>query len=77
RCLYPQPPDPAATPTCATAGVLGPLAGMIGSLQALEVIKCLLNIGDSLAGNLLLVSGLYGLFHKVTVDKNPHCPACC
>lgn len=76
RCLFPEAPPPGQIPTCAEAGVLGALCGTVGSLQATEVIKELLGIGDSLAGSLLIYEGLSSEFRKITVKADPGCPLC-
>ncbi len=76
RCLFPQAPPPGQIPTCAEAGVLGALCGTIGSLQATEIIKELLAIGDSLAGSLLIYEGLSSEFRKISVKADPGCPLC-
>lgn len=76
RCLYPTLPEAGLTPTCATAGVLSPLVGMVGSMQAVEAIKELLGIGESLAGWLLLIQALDGIFYRTRVSKDPACPVC-
>lgn len=76
RCLYPVIPEAGLTPTCATAGVLTPLTGLVGSMQAVEAIKELLGIGESLAGSVLLINVLDGIFHRVRVGKDPGCPVC-
>jgi sulfur-carrier protein adenylyltransferase/sulfurtransferase len=76
RCLFPQPPPPELAPSCAEAGVLGVLPGIIGSIQAMEAIKVLLGIGDSLAGRLLVYDALEEDFQVVTVSRAPDCPAC-
>lgn len=76
RCLYPERPAPGAAPTCATAGVLGSLTGMVGSMQATEAVKELLGLGTSLAGSLLLVNALDGVYHKIGVSKDPGCGVC-
>lgn len=76
RCLFPEPPPPGAIPSCSEAGVLGALAGLIGTLQATEVLKAVLGIGDSLAGKLLLVDALTMSFRKMTVRPDPDCPLC-
>ena len=65
RCLHPSPPGLGEAPSCAEAGVLGVLPGVIGTLQALEALKCLLNLGDSLAGRLLLFDALSLRFREV------------
>jgi adenylyltransferase/sulfurtransferase len=76
RCLYPEPPAPGLVPSCAEGGVLGVLPGLIGTIQATEVLKLLLGAGDGLAGRLLLVDALGMAFRTVKVRKDPRCPAC-
>ncbi len=76
RCLFPTPPPPGMVPNCAEAGVLGALTGMVGSLQATEVVKLLLGIGEPLVGRLLLVDALNGEFRMVNTHRNPVCPLC-
>jgi adenylyltransferase/sulfurtransferase len=76
RCLYPDPPPPGEVPSCAEGGVLGVLPGIIGSQQALEAIKLLLGVGDSLAGRLLLFDALDGEFRQLKIKKNMECPVC-
>lgn len=74
RCLYPEPPED--VPSCEEAGVLGVLPGIIGSIQANEVIKLILNKGDSLTGRLLMLDSLQMKFKEFKFDKNPDCPVC-
>lgn len=76
RCLYPDPPPPGETPSCAEAGVLGVLPGIVGSLQALEAIKLIVGIGEPLVGKLLLFDALDMSFRLLTVQKNAACPLC-
>ena len=76
RCLYPEPPPPGLVPSCAEGGVLGILPGLVGIIQATEVIKLILGIGESLAGRLLLVDALGMNFRQLKLRKNPSCPAC-
>src|ERR1700679_1674489 len=76
RCLYPEPPPPGLVPSCAEGGVLGILPGLVGIIQATEVIKLILGIGDTLAGRLLLVDALGMNFRTLKLRKNPQCPAC-
>jgi len=76
RCLYPEPPPPGLVPSCAEGGVLGILPGLVGIIQATEVIKFILGIGDSLAGRLLLVDALGMNFRQLKLRKNPDCPMC-
>ncbi len=76
RCLFREPPPPGQIPTCAEAGVLGALCGMIGSLQAIEVLKEILGIGEGLAGSLLIVDALSATFRKVSLKADPGCPLC-
>ncbi|HEV2645327.1 MAG TPA: molybdopterin-synthase adenylyltransferase MoeB [Acidobacteriaceae bacterium] len=76
RCLYPEPPPPGLVPSCAEGGVLGILPGLVGIIQATEVIKLILGIGDTLVGRLLLVDALGMKFRTLKLRKNPDCPAC-
>jgi adenylyltransferase/sulfurtransferase len=76
RCLYREAPPPDLVPRCETAGILGAVAGVIGTLQAVEVLKELLGIGESLDGTLLLYDALRAGFHRVRVPKDPSCPTC-
>ncbi len=76
RCLFPAPPPPGAVPTCAEAGVLGVLPGIIGSLQALETIKLVLGIGEPLIGRLLIFDALDLDFTTVRIRRDPACPVC-
>ena len=76
RCLYPTPPPPGMVPSCAEAGVLGVLPGIVGSIQAVETIKLILGIGDTLSGRVLLFDALDMEFRQVKVRRNPECPVC-
>jgi molybdopterin/thiamine biosynthesis adenylyltransferase len=76
RCLFPAPPPPEAVPTCRQAGVIGAMAGVIGSLQAMEAIKFLTGAGDLLTGQLLTYDALKMEFRKIRVAKRPTCPVC-
>lgn len=76
RCLFSQAPPPGTVPTCAEGGVLGVLAGIVGTLQASEVLKLLLGIGEPLVGRLLLVDALGGRTREVAVDRDPACALC-
>jgi adenylyltransferase/sulfurtransferase len=76
RCLYPEPPPPGLVPSCAEGGVLGILPGLVGVIQATEVIKLILGIGESLAGRLLLIDALTMKFRTLKLHKNPDCPVC-
>jgi sulfur-carrier protein adenylyltransferase/sulfurtransferase len=76
RCLYPEPPPPHLAPSCAEAGVLGILPGVIGVLQATEAIKLLLGRGDPLVGRLLTYDSLRMTFRTLKLRKDPSCPAC-
>ena len=76
RCIFREPPPRGLIPSCAEAGVLGALAGAVGSIQAIEVIKEVLGIGESLSGNLLMYDALSTSFHKVRVKPDPECPLC-
>ena len=76
RCLYPEPPPPGLVPSCAEGGVLGILPGLLGVIQATEVIKLILGSGDPLIGRLLLVDALGTKFRELKLRKNPSCPVC-
>jgi sulfur-carrier protein adenylyltransferase/sulfurtransferase len=76
RCLYPEPPPPGLVPSCAEGGVLGILPGLVGVIQATEVIKLILGKGDPLIGRLLLVDALGMKFRELKLRKNPDCPVC-
>ncbi|MFI5226087.1 MAG: molybdopterin-synthase adenylyltransferase MoeB [Candidatus Limnocylindrales bacterium] len=76
RCLYPTPPPPELAPACSVAGVLGVVPGIMGLLQANEVLKLLLGIGETLAGRLLLFDALEGSFSELRLERDPACPAC-
>ena len=76
RCMIPEPPPAELAPSCAEAGVLGVLPGIIGSIQALEAIKILLRIGDTLQGRLMAYDSLEQSFRTFKVNRDPHCPAC-
>ena len=76
RCLYPEPPPPGLVPSCAEGGVLGILPGLLGVIQATEVIKLILGQGEPLIGRLLLADALNMRFRELKLRKNPDCPAC-
>jgi len=76
RCLYPEPPPPGLVPSCAEGGVLGVLPGVIGTIQATEVIKLLIGIGEPLIGRLLLYDALSMRFRELKLHRNPSCPVC-
>jgi adenylyltransferase/sulfurtransferase len=76
RCLYPEPPPPGLVPSCAEGGVLGILPGLVGVMQATEVIKLVLGKGEPLIGRLLLIDALNMHFRELKLRKNPDCPVC-
>jgi molybdopterin/thiamine biosynthesis adenylyltransferase/rhodanese-related sulfurtransferase len=76
RCLFPQPPPPELAPSCAEAGVLGVLPGIVGSIEAMEAIKLILGIGEPLVGKLLTYDALTQEFRQLKLRRNPDCPAC-
>ncbi len=76
RCLYPEPPPQDAMPSCSTNGILAPVAGVMGAMQAQEVIKEILGIGESLSGYLLVYDGLKMESRKVKLNKDKNCPLC-
>lgn len=76
RCLFPEPPDPGSVPSCAEGGVLGVLPGIIGVVQATEVIKLIIGQGDPLIGRLMIYDALKMKFKEMKVRKDPSCPIC-
>jgi adenylyltransferase/sulfurtransferase len=76
RCLFPEPPPPEAIPSCAEAGVLGVVPGLIGLIQALEAIKLIIHTGDNLLGRLLHVDTLTLRFREFKIRRDPNCPVC-
>ncbi len=76
RCLYPAPPPPDLVPSCSEAGVLGAVTGVMGTLQATEVLKEILGIGESLAGRLLIWDALSVRFRTIRLRRDPECPCC-
>jgi molybdopterin/thiamine biosynthesis adenylyltransferase/molybdopterin converting factor small subunit len=76
RCLYPTPPPPGVVPSCADAGVLGALPGVVGCIEAIETIKLILGAGDSLCGRLLLFDALAMEFRMVRIRRDPECAVC-
>jgi molybdopterin/thiamine biosynthesis adenylyltransferase len=76
RCLFPQPPSAAEAPNCSEAGVLGVMPGIVGLLQANEVLKLVLGIGEPLVGRLLCHDALAGTFRELRLPRDPACPGC-
>ena len=76
RCMFPEPPPPGMVPSCAEGGVLGVLPGIIGILQAIEAIKLIIGLGDSLIGRLVSFDALKLRFREFKVRKDPNCPIC-
>ena len=76
RCLFPEPPPPGTAPSCSETGVLGAAAGVMGTLQALEVMKEITGVGESLAGRLLIYEALAARFRTVKVKPDPECALC-
>ena len=76
RCLYPEPPPPGMVPSCAEGGVLGVLPGIIGTIQATEILKLALGKGSSLTGRLLLFNALEMKFRELKLRRDPECPLC-
>jgi len=76
RCLFPSPPPPGAVPSCAEAGVLGAMCGVIGTIQAVETIKLILGLGDPLVNRLMLFDSLSMEFREVRIPRDPSCPLC-
>lgn len=76
RCLFPVAPPPGTTPRCDTAGIFGSIAGVIGTMQATEILKELLGLGESLSGSLVLYDALGTTFRKIRVPPDPNCALC-
>jgi molybdopterin/thiamine biosynthesis adenylyltransferase len=76
RCLFPVPPPPGAIPNCQESGVLGSIPGIIGLIQATQIIKLIIGIGKPLVGELLTFDALEMNFRKVKIARNPACPVC-
>ncbi|HEX2278724.1 MAG TPA: molybdopterin-synthase adenylyltransferase MoeB [Candidatus Tectomicrobia bacterium] len=76
RCLIPQPPPPGAVPSCQEAGVFGAMAGVVGVIQATEILKLILGKGEVLNGRLLLFEALQMRFEPIELKRNPECPVC-
>jgi sulfur-carrier protein adenylyltransferase/sulfurtransferase len=76
RCLYPEPPPPGLVPSCAEAGVLGVLPGIIGTIQATETIKLILGVGEPLIGRFLVYDALRMRFRELKLRRDPECPVC-
>jgi adenylyltransferase/sulfurtransferase len=76
RCLYPDPPPPGEVPSCAEAGVLGVLPGIVGSIQAVEAIKLIIGKGEPLVGRLLMIDTLDMSFRTLNIKRDPSCPVC-
>ena len=76
RCLHPAPPPDGMVPTCGEAGILGAVTGVMGSLQATEVLKELLGIGESLSGRLLVWDALAARIRTIRLPRDPACPLC-
>ena len=76
RCVFPGPPAPGLAPSCAEAGVVGPLPGVVGSIMAVEVVKLLTGAGEPLRGRMLIFDGLYGETRQIALTRRPDCPTC-
>jgi adenylyltransferase/sulfurtransferase len=76
RCIFPEPPPPGTVPSCSETGVLGAAAGVMGTLQALEVLKEIAGIGESMAGRLLVYDALTTNFRRLSVKPDPACALC-
>jgi molybdopterin-synthase adenylyltransferase len=76
RCLFREAPPPDSVPRCETAGILGAVAGVMGSLQATEILKEILGLGESLSGTLLIYDALGASFHRIKLPRDPECPLC-
>jgi len=76
RCVFPKLPAPGAAPSCSQAGILGAVAGMLGTIQAAEALRFLIGKGELLVNRLLIFDALNMKFRTVAIKKNPHCPVC-
>jgi adenylyltransferase/sulfurtransferase len=76
RCMFPEPPPPGEVPNCSEAGVIGALPGLVGSIQALEVIKLAMGVGETLTSRMLLIDALTMDFHEIKIRQNPDCKLC-
>ena len=76
ECLFPERPAPGLVPTCAEAGVIAPLPGVLGSMMALEAVKHLTGAGEGLRGAMLIYDGLWGETRRITTRARPGCPVC-
>jgi len=76
RCVFASPPPKASVPPTSTTGLLGTVPGILGSIQATEALKVILNVGNALAGEMLVVDALNMIFTKIKVQRMPDCPAC-
>lgn len=76
RCLFPEPPAPGSVPSCSEAGVFGAVAGAVGVQQAVEVLKEILELGESVSGRFMMYDGLYTEWQKIKLNKNPACALC-
>ncbi len=76
RCIFPEPPPPGSVPNCSQAGILGAVAGIIGTVQATEVLKLILGQGNTLNGRLLVLDALDMSFRQTKIRKDPDCPIC-
>jgi len=76
RCIFREAPPPGQVPSCAEAGVMGAMCGLMGSLQSTEILKEIMGIGDSMSGSLMVVDGLATEFRKIKVKADPGCPLC-
>ncbi|QCO02538.1 HesA/MoeB/ThiF family protein [Azospirillum argentinense] len=76
RCLFPEPPPHGLVPSCSEGGVLGALAGFVGSLQTTEVLKEIMGIGEGLSGSLMMLDTLHASFQRIIVRRDPDCPLC-
>jgi molybdopterin/thiamine biosynthesis adenylyltransferase len=75
-CVFPQSPDPSLVPSCAEAGVLGPLPGVVGAMMAVETVKLLTGAGDSLRGRLMIYDALYAENRVIKISRQPDCAVC-
>ena len=76
QCLFPEPPAPGLAPSCAEAGVLGPLPGVVGAMMAVEAVKVLADAGAPLRGEMLIYDALWSETRKIALKRRAECPVC-
>ncbi len=76
QCIFPEAPAPGLAPSCAEAGVISPLPGVVGSMMAVEAVKVIAQAGETLRGQMLIYDALYGETRRIGLKPRPDCPVC-